>query len=502
MLHSIFHLISDLFIFIINLGVVVYILMIITFDYRHFDMLENLWNNWNTHLVSELYLYENDKQIESKQILVSLFNYTFEGMRRGCDCGFASNPNKDMSEFDWGGKIDEGDCSIKQILLGCTQINDKGKEHYSKINDIAISLTRNEEFGYIKNYASEIDNDCSGDNTKDCGIIDTINNRLCIPESKECPSIIIHDSISIDYNSNDNDLMRELAKKMKEKPLTNVSFKLSIDKICVNEAESPLTSNISFPLLILKETSDFYPDRNEMMMNIYCYTSLIDNQTIDSRYTLQLSSQFSSIFSYELKAYLKQIPSFPYNSFIKSNLNLYSIGYVGWSKNCSHYILNIKPLTNIKYHLKGFFTLYLINGLIILPYFLLFIMIIAQIDYSNLRLHLTLFFSHFVLILIFGTMIYSDYSGINRVKDVISEISRKVCSDNETNKLFYNLMKDIREIEEVISFILLWIELMGFGSLIKIFLVISKQNKRKIMASLMNSNIPLISRVEIEMVTI
>lgn len=496
MLHTILHLISDLLIFIINLGVVIYILMIITFDFRHFDMIENVWNNWNTNIVSELYLYQDDNDFKQGMIM-PLFNYTFEGMRRGCDCAFGSIDNQEQSQLQW-----EGDCSIKQIISGCTQINEREREYFSKINDIGISIVRNNKLSYFNEYSSYIQSNCLDDNTKDCGVIDTINNRLCIPKYEECPSITIYDNTLIYRNNDDNsELIREAANVIKANPLSNISFKLSNDKICVNEDESPVASNISFPLLVLKETSEFYPDSNEKT-NICCYTSLIDNQTIDSRYSPILSSQLSSIFSYELKAYLNQIPSFPFNSYINTDLNIYSIGYIGWNKNCSNYIPKIKPLTYIQYHLKSFFTFYLVTGLIILPYFFLFIMLIAQIDNSNLRLHLALFFSHYILILIFGTMIYNDYSGIYKIKDVIFEISRRLCSDNETNKLFYSLIKDIRAIEEVISFILLLIELMGFGSLIKIFLVIAKQNKRKIMSALLNSNIPLITRVEIEMVTI
>ena len=134
-------------------------------------------------------------------------------------------------------------------------------------------------------------------------------------------------------------------------------------------------------------------------------------------------------------------------------------------------------------------------------------MIVTQIDYTNYKMHFLLSLSYTLFLLLFILMVGIEYKGVSSTKVYIHEIALKQCGDNITNRLLFTMLYDLNIILYEMYYSLLWNFLMFFASILKVFLVITKTNKRLIMLALLLSNNPsinanLITPVETEMINI
>ena len=497
MTHTFLHFFLNIIIFGCNLGLIVYVLIIITFNFSHFDILATQINNWYLNPLSEI--------IASPTNLIpvnynSLLNYTFPGIEAGCDCLSIPRTSNDLSDYTWEGQLNRGICSPSQLLAGCFSVNPVQKITVNEIEkEFGIFYKRNKDNNYYKWYHKNVFKNCESVHLVSCGIIDTVGNHLCLEKKENCPSI----RNDYNYNLQNFTKIENLLLLIISNPLLFIDFKsFTTKEICVNPAESQTSGNnmtyILFP-------SSNYFDENGKEKG--CTTSVYENITTDSRYSSIFSVNIESILSKENINIFKKLPIFPYKNFVNSEINLFFRGYVGWDKKCEKYFTQLEDFPVIQYHIRAYFTIFLVNGLIVLPYYLLFIMIVTQIDFSNFRLHFLLSISYTILLFLFFLMVRYEYLGIIRTENIIDSIATKICGDHITNRLFLNLLEDIRVLEKDIFITLYWIIMMLFASILKIVLVITKTNKRLLMLTLMSSNNPsintdLITPVELELINI
>ena len=495
MTHTLLHFILNLLIFGCNLGLIVCILMIISFNYSHFDILTDQIINWHTNPINEIIISDS-----SPINYFSLFNYTNPGIQKGCDC--IEIYVQEEPDYSWEGNLSKGECISTQLIAGCRNVNNISAFTVNEIeNKFAIYYKRNDKYNYATWYNDNIFDNCSEVNMKSCGVIDTIGNNLCVKNIRECPPIKIDKSVLSYYGDSIHNI-QNIIDIISSNPLMFIEFKsYTNEKICIKQSESFIYgNNISY---ILFDNDYVNEEGNEKG----CQSTLLNNITYDLRYSKLFTTTMDKAIPQNIMNQLKALPLFSYNKFINSNINLFSRGYIGWSKRCKDYYPNLEKLMYIKHHLRAYFTLFLVNGLIVLPYYLLFIMIVTQIDYTNYKMHFLLSLSYTIFIILFMLMIVYEYKGVSSTKLFTEEISLKQCGDLVTNRLFFTLLYDFDKLLYQIYYSLIWNLLMFFASVMKLILVITKTNKRLIMLALLSSNNPsinanLITPVEIEMINI
>ena len=117
MTHTLLHFILNLLIFGCNLALIVCILMVISFDYSHFDILTNQIGNWHMSPISEIAIAK-----KSPIHFSPLFNYTNPGTQKGCDC--IGIYTQEEPEYTWEGNLSKGECVSTQLIAGCRNVNE------------------------------------------------------------------------------------------------------------------------------------------------------------------------------------------------------------------------------------------------------------------------------------------------------------------------------------------------------------------------------------------
>ena len=212
---------------------------------------------------------------------------------------------------------------------------------------------------------------------------------------------------------------------------------------------------------------------------------------------------FNNIYPNDLKSNLLKITSFEFDKFINSKLNFFSRKFIGLKKECKDYIDFLKFFILIKNNIKFSFTIFLIIDLIVIPYFLLFILVVIQIEYDNFYLHIILSLFYSLIIFLYLTMFLIEYFKMKKCYFKSIEISDKFCGDNITNNILYLIRKDSYLLMGYIFKSILLIILILISSLLKTYLILVKLKKKKIINSLingfnLNNQNSLITRFEME----
>ena len=472
MTHGLFHFILNIGIISANFGIVFNFLYIITYNYSKFDILNHIFINWDKNLINKIIF-----SINPINYLEPLFIYKFPYINNGCYCPDNQIIYKEL-------------CSSDKIKKNCENINKYENSSHSNIyfNNIKyyIYIERDDIINY--NYYIEekrIKNFC--DKTEiDCGIIDTLENHLCLEKHKKCPHI------KKEYeNINKNNKIESLIDNIINNTF-NIEFILSTNDICINYEESSQYNGVNYIL---------FDNYNILLDNNDCQTFLFNNIYYDNRFDEIFQTNISNILSPNLKNILNDLPLFDSEFLLSSDIFLYSRKYIGLNTNCQKFINLIKNL-NFKKNNIIFFTICLIMTLIVIPYYLILIMIIMQLDSRNYKLNYILNLILFMIIIIFGTFIIFKYNKIIYYENLFNIISNEFCGDDITNNLFYSIYQNIIEIKIQIIYSIYWIVIQIFFSLIKMCLIWSKKNKFLIYHSLVygNLNDNIISIIEINFI--
>ena len=458
--------ILNIMILITSLILMVYIMLILTYNFLHFELIEEILENWNKNLVKKIIIkrIEDDNLIENKE---SILNYNFPGIIEGCI--YKNNINYTYLT---------GICNCKGFEDKCININKIEKRNlqnfYFNNKTYIIYIERFENENYTKYFLNEdnyISPFCNSYYNIDCGIIDSLNNHLCLKQSNKCPYIEIEN-----YDKSEN---FDFLNQIKEKFILDIKF--STNQICINNNETPLLNNISL-------TFPFFGNDEDIDNIIYdkCISSILNNITFDYRFVKIMEIYFNNIYPNDLKSNLLKITSFEFDKFINSKLNFFSRKFIGLKKECKDYIEFFKIFILIQNNIKFSFTIFLIIDLIVIPYFLLFILVIMQIEYDNSYLHIILSFIYSFFILLYLAMFLIEYFKMKNCYFNSIEISDKFCGDNITNSILYLIRKDSYLLMGYIFKSILLILLILISSLLKTYLILLKIKKKKIINSLMN----------------
>jgi hypothetical protein len=153
-----------------------FILSIILFakvESSDFHFITSIGENWNQ---GPIYNIEKGNYFDCPKEKVSIIDYVWEGTKNGCYC------QDDKST------LFSNTCSKKEEI----GISTKNCYSVPKIEPIIIKIWKGTNIcGKRGNIYPDLNiveyNQECGDNKKSCGIIDNLNNKLCIHKNNECP---------------------------------------------------------------------------------------------------------------------------------------------------------------------------------------------------------------------------------------------------------------------------------------------------------------------------
>lgn len=169
------------------------------------------------------------KSKEMKQI------YIWPGTITGCDCTSISYFSNHELYHDYAGKLFSGSCNTNMTSVGCAHIYSIGPRALSKWRAKNVCIERLE--GNYESLVKIPHNSSCPTNYKRCGIIDTLNNILCIDEKTNCPL----NSITKEENSKKTSIIHN-----QEKPVLS-DIGIFDRNICVNVNEKEFYES-SYPL--------------------------------------------------------------------------------------------------------------------------------------------------------------------------------------------------------------------------------------------------------------
>jgi len=139
-----------------------------------------LFISWNKPLISNITMSSHDC---SELNETTLFNYEWPGTVTGCDC---TTPSLSM-KFDYLGKLYKNKCSLNKTTAGCIDVEPTDKIKATKWRGNSICYEKFQHDNSYFDYIKVTREDLCPDSHKPCGVIDTLNNILCVPEHLNCP---------------------------------------------------------------------------------------------------------------------------------------------------------------------------------------------------------------------------------------------------------------------------------------------------------------------------
>ena len=248
----------------------------------------------------------------------------WKGTVEGCNC-----IGIDLPESTCKNQICRRECRQGETKGGCTKIdpispinitNWKGKEFLSTVLDSSYNYTT------LLSHSVKKGEECEA-GYKKCGILDTMNNVMCLKEEQTCPInlLFVTDMASLPTNYSKYTFSRVFFDDGKVLHFTNqavdqyivTDFRLSDDKVCVNSDEY----NSPYPRYIL----DYYQYYG-------CKTNFSNIQYNTNYNKLDSIDKYNLYDNNHIFTKLMQLPEYPIENLPHQNTNLYMKSYIGFDK--------------------------------------------------------------------------------------------------------------------------------------------------------------------------
>ena len=318
---------SFIAIFLVSQCIVLGVLINKNLSNINFAYTDNFGYNWKTTPVDSLNIRsKNDIEVNCYTGSSDLLsNVNFPGFKSGCFCP----PDKYY----------DTDCNDNQLLLkNCTFYPESpSKPVYSwsgslcgyrntnnrlnnKIHKYSKNINKLPYINYFNLNKTESTKPCEK-GYKECGILDTLGNKLCIYEKDYCPINYIE---IVDSN-----------KKLNYK-FTTKSILLSNSNKTLHYSNNNTKGNIVNEFIVLDHVPCADPSENKIQLNLTKYKCInkINNKTYDDNWHhLDDKSLDEFIDDNELGSHIKNYPF--YNIIKNKTLSLYYRSYIGINQTCT-----------------------------------------------------------------------------------------------------------------------------------------------------------------------
>lgn len=419
-------------IYFLNFGAIILLLYIVSCDLTIFSIFHQITINWNLSMISSIVITDESFCPNHTEIL---FSYTFPGIVEGCQCE---------------NKLIPGECTDEEIKKGCRDIKGIYKSSFSQINNMTYCSFREKKYSYIDIYENRLHESKEKCKGKFCGVADSIGNILCVNINENCPHIHVNDN-------------KELERILNQDNNFYVEFKLSHDKVCLNNDEYVFGISPIYPLLYNVKHSN-------------CSSLLFSNISTDNRFHYIFTSFTNEVISSHYLKRLQSLPFFP-QSFLNSKINVYGRTFIGWKLKCRPLFGDLPRINFLSYRISIYSPLYLIFSMFLLLYNLLFLMIMKETFIENPISELLLMILHSLSFIVIIIMLLIDDLNIDNVLSVIKQSIDMNCSDYHTMIVFVNLLHTTQYLQRKYREITILFFLMELVSIFKFGVLYYKLNK-------------------------
>lgn len=250
----------------------------------------------------------------------------FEGIIEGCSC---IGINSGLLNRDARNKVVLYECMSKMMSVSCKEVSYSESKSITKWRNKEANIKKYNETYYYYLLNSVKEGESCKENFKPCGLLDSLNQIMCINKDLHCP---IND-IKIDnvpsHASYQTIELQNYKSKSYYLHYTNQAInkhiisllKLSEENICANEDE------------IFTQYDQYVLNINYEKFTKECQTKL-DNNPYDSRYNqIDLIDKTTLLKENNIYTYVSNLPGYPLNS-LQANIGLYSRSFIGFDKEC------------------------------------------------------------------------------------------------------------------------------------------------------------------------
>jgi hypothetical protein len=289
--------------------------------------LQDLTSNWQS---SPIMNFTTVGLLESCPTGYSRFlNMSWPGTNAGCDCNSIYSTAIPETQRN---RLNSGICSLNQANVGCRAVKPNSAVSYRVWKGGIICAQRaNASMTYESLKSREVGpNSTCTNGTRQCGVLDTVGNKLCLPPSQACPInkvvfAYITDPIPTDYNYqsialNSMNTLYYTSEAVTENLL--LQFRLSEEgKVC-QDPKQYNTNMTQFELDV-----DY--------ANYGCTSSLPTAGKYDTRYKMIDSALKQNFYSGNgISLLLILTPYYPLES-LDTTVGLYNRPFVGLQGNCT-----------------------------------------------------------------------------------------------------------------------------------------------------------------------
>ena len=429
----------NVIIYFLNFGAIIFLLYIVSCDLTIFSVFNQIFQNWELGTINEIIVL-NESQCPSHT--QSLFKYVFPGIVEGCDC------------VNTGNKLMAGECTNAELLDGCKPVKGIYKGEFNTINNVSYCVDRNSNSNYYSFYQSNKlhlnKTDCV--NETYCGIIDSIGNVLCVNQEEKCPTI----KIVLDNNNKIESLFNDINPNY-------IEFKLSQDRICINNDQFIFGSKENYPLI----------NNNHKTK---CESLFFSNEPYDDRFNFINTTKANEVLSYHYSHRLHSLPYFP-DSFFDSDVHIYGRNFIGWKLECKPLFPSLFLIQPLYKNISLYSPLYLILSMILLLYCLIFLMIMKEMFIENPFTEIILMIGHSLSFSACSIMLILDYIDIIKVTSFLQKAINLNCSDKQTIITIANLLNVSLYLQKKYSFVTLLFVIMSIISFLKFGILYYKLHK-------------------------
>ena len=514
MIHSIIHFIFNVVIVMMDIFQLICLINILTYDFSKFEMLEYLYKNWSFNLIKSIkieYQSNNTEYLTNNlnSNIEPLINISFPGIIPGCDCTLYND------------NIYQGQCSKNLLSNNCSNVEQIETKILNSIylpeinnvsnnNSIIIYIERYQNLSYKDLYNKNEDFFISEDDKcvcdkiyevcYDCGVIDSLGNRLCLTSNKGIENNCYKINLEYDDSLNNNKLVKDLENIFSNKNIQYPAEFITLydnNTACILQDESISFPKIKYNLIYSNNITTLI---NSRIKNSGCTSNIFFGIMSDVRWRPIYFFPFENLFEQNLKNNLKKLSKFPYDETFKKNFSINYRSFIGLNKKCTEYISYIGDnLINYEMEIKLRYILFLFFCMIFFPSFLLFFMMISQIDILSLSQKLIFGFTFSSAVFIFLENMYYELIDMDEKNEKMKIIANNYCSDDLTNNLFFAILNDFKNLKNNILYCSYWTVIMLSVSVGKIILIFTKSCKMRIMLSFNFSNYNIISRIETQL---